>query len=1436
MPDIPIPVDSIDALIADRLPRWLAHPNQDRLSALHSAMRAQQAHGVVVSQLFADLPTLDDYATPKLVQALSDAGLDALDVRACQVRIARIVELPTAAPNLPPPRHTFHSRQSLLGAALHNFHREETRPSVLRRGRLVDVNGQLLGLGFEVFAGLCRKLDIGAGYQALLKERFLPGEEGSAERQMVEQAVQENLRLHLELAVRIALLKGELDEQSYLQLLAVFSARPVVPATPGELTARQLYLLGKEVCGVATLEVRSADGLTLEAVLLWVAKDPHRPVSRHASWQAVYTSLAERLRERDYQDFFARFIKERDRGAFFSTLKRLLRGVPPGQAVELDGRHLPVAGSLLAHLRGLQLSKLLDDAQVLAVPTGMEDEADRRERLQAQFAAGFDLLGLAGMFVPVLGELMLVVSAVELGEQLYEGYQDWQLGDRQGALDHLFSVAQSLALGVVVGGVSGAAVQLARVPFVDALEPVRTRAGVVRLADGQLRGYAVADQGIAVGHQALLDGQWHLRLQQGTFRLSSDGDNWLIRHPQRQDAHTPWLEHNGVGSWRHQFESAQQWRGAGQLLRRLHRRLAAVSDADAQVLLDTTAFDEARVRQLHLENADAPARLLDAYERYQLHLEYPALRGAAFDSYLAEREVVPSAAAGLLRRDFTGLSVRCAEEILAGASSAQVETMLATQRVPLELAEQARWQLRDSRLDRACAGLRLAQAVNEDSERLVLGLIDRLAPWPDSMRIELRQDTLDGPLLAAHGAEAADEVRSIVRGPTGYRLGAEAGGVSAQGSLMGAVWQSLDEAQKGMLGNAQLSSQGLADVLVANAASERPLVAELIGMAPIGRGLRPPVRLGDGRVGYMLSGRGVGGRAAVRRGMHQLFPTMTDLQMEAYVLDLLHRRVDLWAHFNRLQLQIDALRQGLRSWRDATRNPLELLSRQRVVQAIRRSWRRKVVDAGGDYVLSIDGERVGHLPALPTGLDFVHVRRLILRNMGLASLDADFLGRFTGLVELDLSHNQLSALPAGLELLTSLRRLLLSSNRIALDAAGNARLTALTRLHTLDLSRNPLGQPPALSELRHLRRLGLRATGLENLPEPADQLSWRGIADLRDNSIRRVRGDLGNLRLRIERLSLHDNPLQASSEQLLDQAAGVSQQRRLHHSRSDDPLNPWLVSRSSEQGQRREALWQNVQAQDGSADLFRFLDDFTQTDDFEENPDYYRARVWHILEAAEQHLPLRVRLFREAGGVRTCDDRLLLILSQLELSVLAEQALFDGPSAQVEQRLVRLGRALWRLDEVDAFAARHVQQMRQQAGSAVDEIETRLFYRVRLARVLALPAQPAEMHYESFASVTTSDLKRAQAAVLQNETDEVLISSLAQRPFWQNYVRDRHAQRFETLAEPFHLRLEDFERGAGEGGEQHYLEQCNALMVELEEAERVLTRDLAREAVGRAGH
>ncbi|MDC0690620.1 NEL-type E3 ubiquitin ligase domain-containing protein [Mitsuaria sp. RG] len=1358
--------DSIDALIAKRLPAWLQTAAVDRLQALHRALKAQQKSAEKMRELLAPVSALDAFAEPLLRQALHQQFKLDVDVRNSTVKIVQEIYHPVPLNSAPKLWDRRTSSRELLTAALHNYTEDETTPGELTVATVLDADKKRLNIGFTQFAKLCRSLDLGGQYQTLLRAHLRPSD--LLEKEAVHAQVKEDLRARMEVAVRRAILEGHIDERAYLQLLPLCAPAPIVPGDPAVLTCRQLHLLGKRVEGVVTVEVREHALGAVTGILSWIPGDPIQPVQHHASWSALYQTLARRMRQSPYVDFFMRFVRERDRPVFATVLKKLLKETDSSRDIELDGRHLDFEGTLIAYLGKLRIEKILDDARVLAVPTAEADADACRERFDRYLEAGLTLLNLAAFFVPVLGEVMLGVAAVQIANEVYEGYEDWAIGDRQSALQHMFGVAENLAVAAILatGGMATGKV-LERSLAVDNLVPIVDDAGQAKL-----------------------------------FRSSME---------------------------------PHEWSGSGLLMRRLGRELSNMTDEQALWLAEGTGFGEEHLRRLHVQQASPPARLLDAWERYQLHEQFPALRGEAFEAEVRSRQGTETPEALLLRRDFPGLSHRGAREIIEQANGRQLAEMLDKQRIPLELAEHAHWFLRDSRLDRACAGLRQASAVNLDSERLALGLIDQQAPWAENLRLELRDGSHAGTLRTQVGSEEAADIRYIVRGTQGYQArdgnGIPLPQATEQDSLIQAICLHLQPSQKLLLGDASLDEKALTDKLAALAATQREQVATLIRQAPVGEGIRPLARFADGRLGYPLCGRTPGGRQASRRGIHQIYPTLGEDELENYLLDLVSRHVDPWVHYNQLKHQLSRLREGLQSWCSAGGGILAKLRRRRVATAMRRCWRRKsrVLGDGGHWLM-VRGEQVGSLPSLPAGISYGHVTRLTLRDMDLANVDADFLSRFTGLVELDLRENRLTQVPAGIERLTSLRYLRLGYNQIAMDSVGNQRLLALVNLRELDLGHNPLGWAPDVNGLRHLRRLSLHSGEIARLPERVQQLPWQGVVDLRNNSIQHVRQDLHNLQLRLQRMVLHDNPLDEASQALVNLASREPINRNpIEHQLIDQAARElWLAGSSGKLRSQREAQWLRLREEPESTALFQFFADFARTEDFREHDDFYRRRIWRMIEACEQNTELRAVMFAQAGGERACEDRLLLILSELEVTLYVERASAGTRLVEREEALLKAGRALYRLDEVNTLAARKVQELERRGGE-VDPIEVYMAYRTHLAEPLGLPAQPDGMYYLMDARVSPGDLITARLQVLREETPQRLSEALAQRPFWDSFVHVRYPERVDALVSALDEQLTQ----AASLSEQMYLVRSEALRVKYEASLQALRLSLAQEAYAR---
>jgi hypothetical protein len=1439
MANPPIAEHSIDALIASRLPGWLSQAPVARLHELNHCLQLQQDIQHQLQALFRGVTPLDSFAEALLAPALAERLKRSVNVRQAQFDLRWLQRYPVARPEIPITVQIHHFRNSVLAAALHNFSHAETLPLGLAEGtRLLDEQGQPLPLSAQAFAELCRTLDVGGQYQAYLKRQLmLPGAAGEAIAELLERGQ----RYALEAAVRLAAMRGEIDEQVFLRCLAA------VTADKGAAVGVQpmgLRLLGKLVNGVVAFEV-SGNGQMPAApsgVLCWIPDDLQGAVSWHTSWTALFDRLGKRMRLPGYPAFFQRFISERDRAAFSRALASAMSA--SGTQVELDGRRQAIGGSLYLHLRKRLLEVLLDDAEVLGMPTEALDEAERTRRLQFYLGAGLDLLGLASFYVPGLGVAILGIAALQVVDDLYEGYSDWTLGDRQGALEHLLSVAVNVTQTLLTAGAGALGTRLLqRSAFVDGLAPVVTAEGQHRLLDPKLGAYALAENETAVGQHALVDGQARLGTHQAVYQVEGDPDeqSLQIRHPHRDDAYSPTLRRLDAGRWRHEFELPQTWQG-GELVRRVSSTLADVDEQTAHEVMLATDFSAEQLRLLHLNEESAPARLLDAVQRHRLHERYPRLRDDAFEQHFTERQIHPGPAPQLLRRDFPGLTVRSAQQIVDQADERVVERMLGEQRVPLQLAEQAWWSVRDSRLDRACAGLGQAEAINTDTERLAFGLLGQWLPWPESVRVELREGN-SVTALAQMGGQEASEVRVVAKGSSGYEARDSSGTPLAKAGpndeLMQALWLQLDATQRQALGEAGSSAEALAQGLAQRACDQRQTLAGLLGMAPPGGRVRLPRRLADGRLGYPLNGRGESSAASLRYALLRLFPSFSDAQIEEFLASSSRHGMTPWNRFFLLQNEFRQLENALDTWRRESASRIQALRRSWVARRIRQAWQRRSRDEHVGNQLRIHGWRVGALPRLPDRIDFSHVTHLSLNRMSLLRIEDSFLQRFTGLLHLDLQDNVLTTLPNGLEQLSELRELHLAHNHILLTASDARRVNTLQRLHTLGLNGNLLGRAPEVSALWRLRSVHLRATGLRELPEGLLASPSLTFIDLRENQISEVSdAALELLRHDPRRVYLHDNPLSGQAVRrirtlLEDVASDLLPLREHTHGLEDERLR-WLVGIDPAEQPRHLAQWDRLAAEEGAQDLFRFFADFSRSRDFTRQPLEMCRRAWAVIEACELNSEVREAVFLQAAGPRSCADQMLLIFSALEVRTLAAQRTAGLDGAYAMRPLLRLGRELFRLDQVDLIASRHIQQMREgDPYLPVDDVEVHLAYRVGLANSLGLPGQPSRMNYATISGVHTSDLEVAERAVWLAETRDALSRSLAERDFWQSYLRALHADWFENMDEPFHERLDALYEQRQRMSDQEYRAAVELVQDERTLAERALVLQLTRQAYDR---
>jgi Leucine-rich repeat (LRR) protein len=160
------------------------------------------------------------------------------------------------------------------------------------------------------------------------------------------------------------------------------------------------------------------------------------------------------------------------------------------------------------------------------------------------------------------------------------------------------------------------------------------------------------------------------------------------------------------------------------------------------------------------------------------------------------------------------------------------------------------------------------------------------------------------------------------------------------------------------------------------------------------------------------------------------------------------------------------------------------------------------------------------------------------------------------LIEFDDEGNGRVVLPTALFSLTHLRSLNLRATGLAFTPGTASQLSGLARLHTLDLSDNPLGIPPVLLGMNDLRWLNLNNTQITRCPIGIRDEPYMVSLDLRDNRIVRVPPAVMNQAVSVNRVLLDGNPL--TDEDTL---------RRLISHREQTGINLWLSEPGVDYGQ-----------------------------------------------------------------------------------------------------------------------------------------------------------------------------------------------------------------------------------------------------------------------------
>lgn len=217
----------------------------------------------------------------------------------------------------------------------------------------------------------------------------------------------------------------------------------------------------------------------------------------------------------------------------------------------------------------------------------------------------------------------------------------------------------------------------------------------------------------------------------------------------------------------------------------------------------------------------------------------------------------------------------------------------------------------------------------------------------------------------------------------------------------------------------------------------------------------------------------------------------------------------------------------------------ERLTRNEFKEIVEQCWRRQTDMDGHNeqlqptYELTLPRVIIGDLPTLRA--DFSHVSTLYLQgDAGLTSGAAQFLESFPRLQWLSINEHRLLTLPESISKMGELKSLSMTGSSLTLTTQSALELAQMEHLEYLDLSYNPLGATPDVSQMPELKTLLLNDTGITELPPGLFQFADMDSVDLSSNAITHIPADILEMPLDVaEGVNLRHNPLSAESVQRL---------------------------------------------------------------------------------------------------------------------------------------------------------------------------------------------------------------------------------------------------------------------------------------------------------------
>lgn len=641
---------------------------KERMSAIHVRSRKSLNQ---LDQMFKELKGPAEYAEPLLAAAIEKKFGQRLDTR--QVFYARKMEqkeceigpqeVSTSHSSPLASQFYFYRGTSLLEAALNNFTEAEATEPVCADCHLItlynffrypstrlhppgNVQSVTLGIKAHAFAAMCRELDLGDSYYEYVRTYINSRIHISTTEAGIGKLYSTLILSHrhqLELAAEVALMKGDIQSDGHQLIIDLLRDQSKGEWAGEEVRFSPFRLLAFDIENILIIgpvewrsNLRNAE-LVPHPCIVYIPGDPLHPLKAYDNIAAFTDYLTTRLCRVEYRTFFSQFLPLASQDAFFTRLKAFLDpdarytdnvdfASAQKSRVNHQGSYAPSWRDVWSDSAIRRMRLTVENARTSVVPTDDVDERVYNAWLWSFGSRALDILNLASFVVPFLGEVMLVVAAVQMAYEIGEGIEAWSHDDAREAWAHFSAVGLNLA-GLAVPKVLLAGKDTSFIKHLVHVEfGGRTRLYAfnsehylhrITLPDGQ----KPTAQGLYRHEDALYlpaRGGGHYKV-----RASSKPNEFKLLHPEGDSRYAPRIRHNGEGAWVHEFEQPLTW-DRKTLLRRVGHTVDHLSDSQLEQARAISGVSDDELRRVFIEH-QAPAPLFkDMLRRFECAGRYQA--------------------------------------------------------------------------------------------------------------------------------------------------------------------------------------------------------------------------------------------------------------------------------------------------------------------------------------------------------------------------------------------------------------------------------------------------------------------------------------------------------------------------------------------------------------------------------------------------------------------------------------------------------------------------------------------------------------------------------------------------------------------------------------------------------------------------------------------